>query len=402
MLNYTGITYVVVLVVIVYVVVLVAVMVWLISKKHWKTAKWILLTNMILLLLLFCFFTIEDYFTPYHPPVEKLVEHNSTIPGAIPPTLLPKADRSQTYLDDKRDLKDVYTMDEINNEKSAFYVKTSTLIYEPIYGFDPYFRQNIRSGMTVEYTWSIRKNGREDGTLSFFELQETEYQTLEAYYNQLQKYVEDMRNTYNKEPYVFEKTDLYVFYAREYGGYYQYELFREIGGRVFCIYASTERLQGGKKGIEPGNTVTEAFRRDAIRIIDHIHPDDGKTAYVYDKLVNLQLPKKRRIRSYTDISVFSEETICLEIPDERYFRISFYETNQDWLYLYDKRDDMYIRILNSVIGLNVKPQPGDITTSIVYMENETRFDLDFGIEHSFDTMEECMLYLEGTGVIVKR
>ena len=55
MLNYTGITYVVVLVVIVYVIVLVAVMVWLISKKHWKTAKWILLTNMILLLLLFCF-----------------------------------------------------------------------------------------------------------------------------------------------------------------------------------------------------------------------------------------------------------------------------------------------------------------------------------------------------------
>lgn len=63
---------------------------------------------------------------------------------------------------------------------------------------------------------------------------------------------------------------------------------------------------------------------------------------------------------------------------------------------------MYIRILKSVIGLNVKPQPGDITTSIVYMENETRYDLEFGIEHSFDNMEECMLYLEGTGVIVKR
>jgi hypothetical protein len=84
------------------------------------------------------------------------------------------------------------------------------------------------------------------------------------------------------------------------------------------------------------------------------------------------------------------------------FASAFYETNQDWLDLYDKRDDMYIRILNKVIGLNVKPQPGDITTSIVYMENETRFDLEFGIEHSFDTMEECMLYLEGTGVIVKR
>ena len=401
MLNYSGTAYVFVLVAIIYVVILVAVMVWLISTKRKKTAKWVLIINMILLLLLFCFYTIQDYFVPYHPPVEKLVEH-STIPGVIPSTLLPKADRSQTYLDDKRDLKDVYTMDEINNEKSAFYVKTSTLIYEPIYGFDPYFRQNIRSGMTVEYTWSIMKNGWEDGTLYFFELQETEYQTLEAYYNQLQKNVEYMRSTCNEEPYVFEKTDSYVFYAREYGGYYQYELFREIGGRVFCIYASTERLQGAKVGVEPGDVVREAFRRDAIKIIDHIHPDDGKTAYVYDKLVNLQLPKNRRIRSYTDISVFSGKKISLEISDERYFRIGFHEMNQDWLYLYDKRDDMYIRILNSVIGLNVKPQPGDITTHIAYMENKTRYDLEFGIEHSFDNMEECMLYLEGTGVIVKR
>lgn len=369
-----------------------------------KRSKYVALSIAILLLVLdlICIIMIIADNYSYTPPQIKISEHNSTIPGVIPPTLLPKADRSKTYLDDKRDLKDVYTMDEINNEKSAFYVKTSTLIYEPIYGFDPSFKQDIRSGMTVDYTLFIWKLGREDGTLSLFELQETEYQTLEAYYNQLQKNVEYMRSTYNEEPYVFEKTDSYVFYAREYGGYYQYELFREIGGRVFCIYASTERLQGGKKGIEPGNAVTEAFRRDAIRIIDHIHPDDGKTAYVYDKLVNLQLPKNRRIRSYTDISAFWGKKISLEIPDERYFRIGFHEMNQDWLYLYDKRDDMYIRILNKVIGLNVKPQPGDITTSIVYMENETRYDLEFGIEHSFDNMEECMLYLEETGVIVKR
>ena len=114
MLNYSGTAYVFVLVAIIYVVILVAVMVWLISTKRKKTAKWVLIINMILLLLLFCFYTIQDYFVPYHPPVEKLVEH-STIPGTIPPASLPKADRSQTYLDDKRDLKDVYTMDEINN-----------------------------------------------------------------------------------------------------------------------------------------------------------------------------------------------------------------------------------------------------------------------------------------------
>ena len=384
-------------------IILFAVTVCLLLMNCRKTAKWVFIINMIFLLSLFAYSSIQGYFAPYTPPVTRLKEHStSTEPGTLPRTPLPAADRTKTYLDDTRNLKDVYTMDEINNENSAFYVMTSTLIYEPISGFTPFFRQDIQSDMKVKYTLPIRKEGQADGSLSSFELQETEYQTLEAYYNKLQKNVEYLRSEFNEEPYAFEKMDEYVFRAREYGGYYQYTLAKEIGGRVFCIYASTESLNWGKKGAEPGSGVTEAFKNDAIKIFDHIHPDDGKTAYVYDKLVNLQLPKERRIRSYTDISAFWERSISLEIPEEGYFRIRFREEEYKYLDFHEERNDMYIRIHNKVIDLNVTPQPGDITTDIYYVENEKYFSLEFGREHSFDSMEECMLYLEGTGVIVKR
>ena len=360
-----------------------------IACQNWKKSiKYTLLAIAGLILVLMLVYSIkfiaDTYFHSY-PSVVPIAEHNDRIE---PPRQ--QVDTSKTYLDDKRDLKEVYTVSEINNETSAFCTGYSTLLYSPMKGFSPYFRQDINSCMDVEYSLIIAK-GVTDNTLNMFTLQEeTRYQTLDEYYKNIQEFAEDMRTEYGQEPNALEKTDDYVFYSREYDGY-QYKLTKEIGDRLYTIYADTEYLQGWDKKAAPGREVTESFRKDALYIFDHLLKDDGKTAYVYDKLVNLKLPEDYRIRSYTDIDVYHGTTIGLNASAEKNIRISFYKkTKTDFPSGWVRKDNIIIDTSRGAF------------TEVYYEEDDWSYEFHFGNKHDFENLDECMSYLAGTGILVKK
>ena len=267
--------------------------------------------------------------TPTEPVTETTVEPTETTPApSLPksndPIALPgkseylyesNLPEDIRYLDDTRDLKDNYTLDEAF-EKYAIRLHYSTLIvthndeYDKAHSF---------------YCCDYKKNqyycanlfGFGDG-LEEFEvlLEDTKCTTLSEFKNDflaLKPITElETKLVTTRESTILEETDDYVIgmipynnNTNEYTGVnYYYYFAKIIGSRVYVI-----RCMKGQKTLDESQI--SLLKEKCLTVFDDLHEDDGKEPYIYDKALNISIFGDKHIRSFDSIGLITPTYIDL-------------------------------------------------------------------------------------------
>ena len=213
-----------------------------------------------------------------------------------------------TYLDETRDLKDTYSLEEIG-QKHAFRLYHSTLIYTACDTFSPSYDFSCmdygNNDYYVEAHYSCRDYEGKDvrritlKDTSCMSLDDFEYALLTKNLNTAPVVTEGI---------VIEKTDdtilacVLVEHPLRFGNYYEYYLAKSIGGRVYLASWETQHMYNDEAPQEWTDKEREEFMELAEVLFEHLKEDDGKTPYIYDMWVNVGLPAGYRFCTYGKIS----------------------------------------------------------------------------------------------------
>ena len=228
------------------------------------------------------------------------------------------------YLDDTRDLKDKYTLDEAVS-RYAIRLYNSTVICNGCedyvmthsfrctdYGNNYYECSNNITLKAPEYlSDNLELQDTTFASLSEFkkELEETGYVCIKDYW--ARQWHEDLDSAT-----IIEQTEEYVFASAQtkdssYSDiHYQYYLAEVIGGRVYLTW-----FRSYNENTTPltDNELNE-FKNLSLLVLSHLEKDDGKEPYIYDKFVNISWFGDNKLRSFNDIESISTSCDLIQIP----------------------------------------------------------------------------------------
>lgn len=247
------------------------------------------------------------------------------IMGTHPESDNPDLPDNIRYLDDTRDLKDTYTLDEAVS-RYAIRLYYSTVICN---NCDDYI-------MTHEFRCTDYGNNyynchntvflKEPKYLSDdLVLQDTTFTSLAEFKRQLEDTgyvcIEDARVRQHSEDYVtatiIEQTDDYIFASVQTNDYsysdnhYQYYFAEVIGGRVYLTWFRSYNNNGSDPLTDDG---LNEFKNFSLLVFSHLEKDDGKEPYIYDKFVNISWFGNSQLRSFNDIYQINTSNDTYHIP----------------------------------------------------------------------------------------
>ena len=223
------------------------------------------------------------------------------------------------YLDDTRNLKDSYTLEEAF-ERYAIRLHYSTLIVTPGEGYETAHSFYCCDFKNIQY-YCINLLGFGDG-LEEFEvlLEDTKCASLSEFKDDFLalKPITELETKLStmKEATIIEETDDYVIGMIPYNTYmnanvvlcYYYYLAKVIGNRVYVI-----RCMKGQKKLDESQI--SLIKEKCLPVFDDLHEDDGKEAYIYDKILNISLFGDKHIRSFDNIDFIAPSYVDLRGND---------------------------------------------------------------------------------------
>ena len=249
------------------------------------------------------------------------------IMGTYPDSDNPDLPDNIRYLDDTRNLKDTYTLDEAVS-RYAIRLYYSTIICN---GCEDYI-------MTHSFYCTDYGNNyynchntvflKEPKYLSDdLVLQDTTFTSLAEFKRQLEDTgyvcIEDARVRQYSEDLdsatIIEQTDEYVFasvqtknYSYSYSDiHYQYYFAEVIGGRVYLTWFRSYNNNGTDPLTDDG---LNEFKKFSLLVFSHLEKDDGKEPYIYDKFVNISWFGNSQLRSFNDIEQINTSNDTYHIP----------------------------------------------------------------------------------------
>ena len=222
---------------------------------------------------------------------------------------------SVRYLDNTRDLRDSYTLEEAF-KRYAIKLHHSTLIVTKNSGFSMNHSFYCCNYTSNEYF-------RED-VINFFGdlydcdtiLEDTEYTSLGAFKSDfvdvLPVTVRDTTLITTKEANIIEETDDYIigmipYFSESYttsGNNFYYYFAKMIGNRVYVV-----RCTKGQKKLD--DTDVAYLKEKCLLLFANLYEDDGREAYIYDKVLNISVFGDKHIRSFDCIDEINNEYVDL-------------------------------------------------------------------------------------------
>ena len=238
------------------------------------------------------------------------------IMGTYPASDNPDLPDNIRYLDDTRNLKDTYTLDEAVS-RYAIRLYYSTIICN---GCEDYIMTHSFHCTDYGNNYYNCHNTvflKEPKYLSDdLVLQDTTFTSLAEFKRQLEDTgyvcIEDARVRQHIEDLdsatIIEQTDEYVFASVQTKNYsysdihYQYYFAEVIGGRVYLTWFRSYNNNGTDPLTDDG---LNEFKKFSLLVFSHLEKDDGKEPYIYDKFVNLGWFGGMKLNCFSDIENIS-------------------------------------------------------------------------------------------------
>lgn len=220
------------------------------------------------------------------------------------------------YIDDTRDLKDVYSLDEIFSEYAIDLFSSSLIVTD----YDEYSFVSILGGINYEknlYSFTNMFLYADDYDYYSIELEDTLTPTLDEF---VRVYMNKPKgDDETPDPVLIEQTDDHAVINLSYGvadydvlenSYY---FAKVIGDNVYATRVTCA------KDDEP---YTEERVKEFIKvseiIFDHLREDDGKTPYIYDMVLNAAILGDDTLTSFERITYIEKNYIVFNVNDADY------------------------------------------------------------------------------------
>ena len=350
--------------------------------------------------------------TSYDLPRGEIPFESVYIMGTHPESDNPDLPDNIRYLDDTRDLKDTYTLDEAVS-RYAIRLYYSTVICN---NCDDYI-------MTHEFQCTDYGNNyyscqntvflKEPKYLSDdLVLQDTTFTSLAEFKHQLVDMgyvcIEDARVRQHSEYYVtatiIEQTDDYIFASVQTNDYsysdnhYQYYFAEVIGGRVYLTWFRSNDNDGKEPLTDDG---LNEFKKFSLLVFSHLEKDDGKEAYIYDKFVNISWFGDKHLRSFNDICRINTSSAAYRVPGyERTFSSYSVILTRDWYVItvdpdknriseddgkWENIGDMKARVIDDGYSQ---------TQELLFTKNGIKYLVSFNPKYFYGTLESSDAFIE--------
>lgn len=228
------------------------------------------------------------------------------------------------YFDNSRNLKDSYTFKEATS-KFAFKVNETTLIFQEN---DKVKLEMIQSEKTLhDELMNPQFNYKQDiyTSLGAMYLGESNSTTLEQFKNNFNNGILSDKTKWTVENVkIIEETDEYIFATWMNKGFTttnEYYFAKQIGGKIFYVYHSST--------VTYNDTKISLLLDEFKSLFTCLSEDDGKEAYLYDKIINVPVVLNKQIKDVNKISA----VINVITHDYISGSVSFVSDNSDFVNL---------------------------------------------------------------------
>ena len=350
--------------------------------------------------------------TSYDLPRGEIPFESVYIMGTHPESDNPDLPDNIRYLDDTRDLKDTYTLDEAVS-RYAIRLYYSTVICN---NCDDYIMAHEFQCTDYGNNYYSCQNTvflKEPKYLSDdLVLQDTTFTSLAEFERQLKATgyacIEDARVRQHSEDYVsttiIEQTDDYIFASVQTNDYsysdnhYQYYFAEVIGGRVYLTWFRSNDNDGKEPLTDDG---LNEFKKFSLLVFSHLEKDDGKEAYIYDKFVNISWFGDKHLRSFNDICRINTSSAAYRVPGyERTFSSYSVILTRDWYVItvdpdknriseddgkWENIGDMKARVIDDGYSQ---------TQELLFTKNGIKYLVSFNPKYFYGTLESSDAFIE--------
>lgn len=287
------------------------------------------------------------------------------------------------YFDNSRNLKDSYTFKEATS-KFAFKVNETTLIFQEN---DKVKLEMIQSEKTLhDELMNPQFNYKQDiyTSLGDMYLGESNSTTLEQFKNNFNNGILSDKTKWTVENVkIIEETDEYIFATWMNKGFTttnEYYFAKQIGNKVFYAYHSSM--------VTYNDTKISLLLDEFKSLFNCLSQDDGKEAYLYDKVINVPIALNKKIKDVNNISAviniltndYLSGSVSLVSDDSDYVSLEYDASKHydkiEWSKTFDSKTKYTKEDEKNIIGI----KDGNITQVFeitIYSDKQINNEKDF-------------------------